>query len=135
MADTKTAVDMIEDHEPRKGSITVNADAALHGDRALAMIGDERVRLTEEDVCDSDRRNSQSRTDQADTDPQNKRIRRKTNKVILTILIWVYFLQIVSPNAYFDSVVQRSPPTLPAGQISAGIWSNFRNERIYWPRG
>ncbi|CAK1367266.1 unnamed protein product [Cercospora beticola] len=77
MADTKTAVDMIEDHEPRKGSITVNADAALHGDRALAMIGDERVRLTEED---------------------NKRIRRKTNKVILTILIWVYFLQILDKS-------------------------------------
>ncbi|KAF2482676.1 major facilitator superfamily domain-containing protein [Neohortaea acidophila] len=44
------------------------------GDRALSIIGDERVVVTEED---------------------NKRIRRKTDKTILTILIWVYFLQIL----------------------------------------
>lgn len=43
-----------------------------HGDRALALIGDERVVLTNDD---------------------NKRIRRKTDLRILPILIWVYFLQ------------------------------------------
>ncbi|KAK5131469.1 hypothetical protein LTR08_000933 [Meristemomyces frigidus] len=45
-----------------------------HGDRALALIGNERVSLTDED---------------------NKRIRRKTDKMLLSILVWVYFLQIL----------------------------------------
>ncbi|KAI1744855.1 major facilitator superfamily domain-containing protein [Xylaria scruposa] len=48
--------------------------AARHGDRAMQLIGEERVVLTEED---------------------NKRIRRKTDRVILSILVWVYFLQIL----------------------------------------
>lgn len=50
------------------------SDATKHGDRAMRLVGDERVILTEED---------------------NKRIRRKTDKVILTMLVWVYFLQIL----------------------------------------
>ncbi|KAI5363919.1 Putative major facilitator superfamily, MFS transporter superfamily [Septoria linicola] len=74
MATSKTAVDMIEEHDPRKNNSIIGHEASQHGDRALAIIGDERVSLTEED---------------------NKRIRRKTNKVILCILIWVYFLQIL----------------------------------------
>lgn len=45
-----------------------------HGDSLLSNLGDERVRLTEED---------------------NKRICRKTDLNILPILIWVYFLQIL----------------------------------------
>ncbi|WVQ69233.1 uncharacterized protein L199_007450 [Kwoniella botswanensis] len=45
-----------------------------HGDHALKYLGDERVEVTEED---------------------NVRIRRKTDKRILSILIWVYFLQIL----------------------------------------
>ncbi|WWD02705.1 hypothetical protein V865_000746 [Kwoniella europaea PYCC6329] len=45
-----------------------------HGDAALDIIGDERVIVTQED---------------------NDRIRRKTDKQILTILIWVYLLQIL----------------------------------------
>ncbi|KAK5952774.1 hypothetical protein OHC33_006367 [Knufia fluminis] len=48
-----------------------------HGDRALSIIGDQRVTLTEED---------------------DKRIRRKTDKVILAILVWVYFLQILDKS-------------------------------------
>ncbi|WWD06122.1 hypothetical protein V865_004207 [Kwoniella europaea PYCC6329] len=44
-----------------------------HGDNALKYVGEERVELTEED---------------------NVRIRRKTDKRILSILMWVYFLQI-----------------------------------------
>ncbi|KAK3717677.1 hypothetical protein LTR37_005744 [Vermiconidia calcicola] len=56
-------------------SITQHDDViAKHGDRALAYIGDERVTLTNE---------------------ENKLIRRKTDKVILAILVWVYFLQIL----------------------------------------
>ncbi|KAK1087448.1 hypothetical protein LTR33_001063, partial [Friedmanniomyces endolithicus] len=50
------------------------SDVGRHGDTALALIGSTRVSLTEED---------------------NKRIRRKTDRVILVILIWVYFLQIL----------------------------------------
>ncbi|KAF4816280.1 putative transporter [Colletotrichum siamense] len=46
-------------------------------DRAANMIGDQQVEVTEED---------------------NKRIRRKTDKRILSILIWVYFLQILDKS-------------------------------------
>ncbi|KAK9326814.1 major facilitator superfamily domain-containing protein [Lipomyces starkeyi] len=48
-----------------------------HADRALQVIGSERVVLTDED---------------------SKRIRRKTDKVILAILCWVYFLQILDKS-------------------------------------
>ncbi|KAJ8098478.1 major facilitator superfamily domain-containing protein [Lipomyces tetrasporus] len=48
-----------------------------HADRALELIGTERVVLTDED---------------------SKRIRRKTDKVILTVLVWVYFLQILDKS-------------------------------------
>ncbi|KAI0862174.1 major facilitator superfamily domain-containing protein [Xylaria cubensis] len=50
------------------------SEAVRHGDRAMQLVGEERVVLTEED---------------------NKRIRRKTDRVILSILVWVYFLQIL----------------------------------------
>lgn len=46
-------------------------------DRALALIGNEKVELTNED---------------------SRRIRRKTDKIILTILVWVYFLQILDKS-------------------------------------
>lgn len=48
-----------------------------HGDRALSLVGNQRIILTEED---------------------NKRIKRKTDKVILSILVWVYFLQILDKS-------------------------------------
>lgn len=48
-----------------------------HGDRALALIGNEQVELTEED---------------------SRRICRKTDRVILAILVWVYFLQILDKS-------------------------------------
>lgn len=48
-----------------------------HGDRALSLVGNQRVTLTEED---------------------DARIRRKTDKVILAILTWVYFLQILDKS-------------------------------------
>lgn len=51
MATEKASVGMFED-EPRKLSLSagIDSNAAKHGDRALAYIGDERVSLTEEDV-------------------------------------------------------------------------------------
>ncbi|KAK9492047.1 major facilitator superfamily domain-containing protein [Lipomyces doorenjongii] len=48
-----------------------------HADRTLEVIGRERVVLTDED---------------------SRRIRRKTDKVILAILCWVYFLQILDKS-------------------------------------
>ncbi|ORY23616.1 major facilitator superfamily domain-containing protein [Naematelia encephala] len=68
--ETKHDVDHAEfghDHD-----LAHTAADVKHGDHALKVLGDERVELTEED---------------------NARIRRKTDKRILTILIWVYFLQ------------------------------------------
>lgn len=50
---SKTSMDMVEEneHAPRKGSLSaIDPNVAKHGDRALAIIGDERVSLTEEDV-------------------------------------------------------------------------------------
>ena len=47
------------------------------GDRALALIGSNQVELTEED---------------------SRRICRKTDRVILVILVWVYFLQILDKS-------------------------------------
>jgi MFS family permease len=46
-------------------------------DRALAIIGDQKIKVTEED---------------------NRRILRKTDKTILVILVWVYFLQILDKS-------------------------------------
>ncbi|GJN71246.1 MFS transporter [Purpureocillium lilacinum] len=48
-----------------------------HADRALALIGNAQVELTEED---------------------SRRICRKTDRVILAILVWVYFLQILDKS-------------------------------------
>ncbi|RGP74783.1 hypothetical protein FSPOR_1362 [Fusarium sporotrichioides] len=48
-----------------------------HADRAAAMIGAQHIEVTEED---------------------NKRLRRKTDKHILSILVWVYFLQILDKS-------------------------------------
>ncbi len=36
---------------------------------------------------------------------QNKRIRRKTDRVILAVLVWVYFLQVRPPIAGFSEAV------------------------------
>ncbi|KAK8092366.1 uncharacterized protein PG998_014851 [Apiospora kogelbergensis] len=68
--------------ERLRRAVSSNSRNALlvrpHGDRALAVLGDgTRVTLTEED---------------------NKRIRRQTDKVILVILTWVYFLQILDKS-------------------------------------
>lgn len=51
----------------------LDEEQVKHGDAALAVIGDDRIKLTEED---------------------NARIRRRTDLYILPILIWMYFLQI-----------------------------------------
>ncbi|KAI1339769.1 MFS general substrate transporter [Xylariaceae sp. FL0016] len=69
---SKASDDIIEDAS--KPSAAADEGAVEHGDRAWKVIGNERIRLTEED---------------------NKRIRRRTDKVITSILVWVYFLQIL----------------------------------------
>ncbi|KIX01113.1 uncharacterized protein Z518_10179 [Rhinocladiella mackenziei CBS 650.93] len=78
--DEKT-VRMAHDEDVESGpvskEIVERRVSVKHGDRALAIVGDQRVELTEED---------------------NKRIRRKTDRVILTILVWVYFLQILDKS-------------------------------------
>lgn len=51
----------------------------------------ERVEVTDEDVSNPSCFKLSSKTDNFVT--QNKKIRRKTDKKILLILIWVYFLQ------------------------------------------
>ncbi|KAK5170284.1 uncharacterized protein LTR77_004871 [Saxophila tyrrhenica] len=61
----------------KAGHHDITYHGSKHGDRALSVIGDERVTLTEE---------------------ESKRIKRKTDKVILAILIWVYFLQILDKS-------------------------------------
>ena len=39
------------EHQETVEHRVVGSEAAHHGDRALAVIGDERITLTEEDVC------------------------------------------------------------------------------------
>ena len=56
------------------GTLHLTETQLKHGDAALAVIGDERIELSDAD---------------------NKRIRRKTDLYILPILIWVYFLQVM----------------------------------------
>ncbi|KAK5128906.1 hypothetical protein LTR85_000239 [Meristemomyces frigidus] len=73
----KVVVERVEEACSDLRSGRHGGDVAQHGDRALALIGNERVSLTDED---------------------NKRIRKKTDKVILAILIWVYFLQILDKS-------------------------------------
>ncbi|KAM0513495.1 hypothetical protein ACHAPE_007757 [Trichoderma viride] len=66
-------------HEEHKGGMEIDGGKTevKHGDRALALIGNEQVELTEED---------------------SRRICRKTDRVILAILVWVYFLQILDKS-------------------------------------
>ncbi|SMQ51507.1 unnamed protein product [Zymoseptoria tritici ST99CH_1A5] len=82
MSGKNGGIDCIEGDQPateRKLSVASgrDANALKHGDRALALLGDERVSLTDE---------------------ENKQIRRSTDKVILVILVWVYFLQIIDKS-------------------------------------
>lgn len=56
---------------------TSESSAVKHADLAHEVVGHERVALTEED---------------------SKRIRRKTDRTILVLLIWVYFLQILDKS-------------------------------------
>ncbi|KAL6699302.1 putative MFS transporter [Trichoderma pleuroticola] len=77
---TDTKLDSV--HEEHQGSIDggkieMPNDQLKHGDRALALIGSEQIELTEED---------------------SRRICRKTDRVILAILVWVYFLQILDKS-------------------------------------
>ena len=66
-----------EMHKEDTSSRVSDEDLKQHGDRALSLVGNQRVVITEED---------------------NQRIKKKTDKVILAILVWVYFLQILDKS-------------------------------------
>ncbi|KAI1822478.1 MFS general substrate transporter [Xylaria intraflava] len=75
MGATNEAASSASQEEYTTGTMTGHGPASeKHGDKAMQLVGDERVVLTEED---------------------NKRIRRRTDMVILPIIVWVYFLQIL----------------------------------------
>lgn len=82
----------VEDVEgrPRSGQ---GADAAV-----VARLGEQRVEVTEEDVGDQ-LKSWESGLMLMDI-VQDKRIRRKTDRVILTILVWIYFLQVRNSSEY-----------------------------------
>ncbi|KAI9657929.1 MAG: hypothetical protein M1821_002586 [Bathelium mastoideum] len=63
---------------------TLTEEQIRRGDAALAVIGDERVEVTDED---------------------NKRIRRKTDLYLLSILIWMYLLQITDKSTLGYSAI------------------------------
>ncbi|WRT64786.1 uncharacterized protein IL334_001720 [Kwoniella shivajii] len=75
----KPEVEYVEngDEQLRKEGAQHSSRQMKHGDNALKYLGDERVEVTEAD---------------------NTRIRRATDKRILSILIWVYFLQILDKS-------------------------------------
>ncbi|KAM5435573.1 hypothetical protein McanMca71_005824 [Microsporum canis] len=64
----------MDQNDPVKQPLIPQEEDMVHGDSALAIIGNRRIQVTEED---------------------NRKIRIKTDKVILAILVWVYFLQIL----------------------------------------
>ncbi|OAL69220.1 MFS transporter [Trichophyton violaceum] len=74
----------MDKNDPLRQPLIPQADEMGQGDSALAIIGNRRVQLTEEEVHILP--NSQA---------PHLKIRRKTDKVILAILVWVYFLQIL----------------------------------------
>ena len=73
----KSASDANHDEHPHPAVGGQTHKQIKRGDTALAVMGDAPVSLTEED---------------------SKRICRKTDRVILTILVWVYFLQILDKS-------------------------------------
>lgn len=64
----------------------------------VARLGEQRVEVTEEDVGDQ-LKSWESGLMLMDI-VQDKRIRRKTDRVILTILVWIYFLQVRNSSEY-----------------------------------
>ncbi|EEP75408.1 conserved hypothetical protein [Uncinocarpus reesii 1704] len=60
------------------------------------LTGNQRVEVTEEDVSSTNPTDHMSSC--ADGWDENNRIRRKTDKAILSILVWVYFLQILDKS-------------------------------------
>lgn len=75
-------------------------NSSRHGaDRALAIIGDQKMEVSEED---------------------NRRILRKTDRTILVILVWVYFLQILDKSVlgYGATYGLKADTNLSPGQYS-----------------
>ncbi|KAK4689354.1 oxysterol-binding protein 1, partial [Tremellales sp. Uapishka_1] len=74
--ETKMDVEHAENaHVP--GQTHLSQNEMKHGDKALQLVGDETVLVTEAD---------------------NQRIKRKTDIYILSILCWIYFLQILDKS-------------------------------------
>ncbi|PON24127.1 hypothetical protein TGAM01_v207138 [Trichoderma gamsii] len=65
------------EHRELPTSSRLGQSGSKGADRALAIIGDQKVEVTEE---------------------ENRRILRKTDRTILVILVWVYFLQILDKS-------------------------------------
>ncbi|KZW00695.1 MFS general substrate transporter [Exidia glandulosa HHB12029] len=68
--------------QPKSRVIVHDAEQIRHGDVALQYIGDQRVTVSEE---------------------ESKRILRKTDKNILALLVWLYFLQILDKTVIGSS--------------------------------
>ncbi|KAL2756078.1 hypothetical protein ACRALDRAFT_1050650 [Sodiomyces alcalophilus JCM 7366] len=72
--------DAASQHHTDEADVEMKKNLAVQGkggDLAARIIGDQQIEVTEED---------------------NKRIRRKTDKRILSVLVWVYFLQILDKS-------------------------------------
>ncbi|EJD55128.1 putative MFS transporter [Auricularia subglabra TFB-10046 SS5] len=67
---------------PKARVIAHNEDEIKHGDLALKYLGDQRVVVSEE---------------------ESKRILRKTDKNVLVLLVWLYFLQILDKTVIGSS--------------------------------
>ncbi|KAH6611372.1 mfs transporter [Trichoderma cornu-damae] len=88
-----------EHYEPQ-GISRQDVQSADNGaDRALAMIGSQRMEISEE---------------------ENRRILRKTDGVILALLVWVYFLQVLDKSVlgYGATYGLKEDTSLSAGQYS-----------------
>lgn len=85
------------EHSQLPGPSRQNGQSSKKGaDRALAIIGDQKIEVSEE---------------------ENRRILRKTDRVILVILVWVYFLQILVRNSLMPS-------------FRLNIWDQSNEQRI-----
>lgn len=88
-----------EHREPPNSARHGTQSGGKGADRALAIIGDQKVEVSEED---------------------NRRILRKTDRTILVILVWVYFLQILDKSVlgYGATYGLKADTNLSPGQYS-----------------
>lgn len=89
-ADTASQMNPVDEGPDRTG--------VLPADAAGLTTGTSRVVVTQEQVDLSTVPCLVHRLTRLCSMLQNRRIRQKTDKVILTILVWVYFLQVNNPR-------------------------------------